>query len=626
MRLLSCFGWVYVVDGCIDIVTHALCLLSCKQLCCLSQSMCIIMMHYVMLPVNDRSHLFIIRFLTDLEKHSIEMAYFYLVFLVIQTAMSLTKYLDEDCVRLRKPLHRLTEDERMLYVKGYQALRRSGKLDIISTTHAANVAVHKGASFFFLHAYMIWEAETAIRQMGEEYKCFAMPYWDYTRDSGLESDPTIFHLNVGADGNRQNDFCMDDPLWSSDNYWSTDAYTCMNDETRNPPRCCLKRSVSDTQLLPSAAQIASVYIHNSNYLLFETQIDHFHVWPHFYLAVNTWSQMATAYAVDDPIFFLLHTFTLYQRALWTTCYQYDDIDVSELQKYPDAYTPSCNPNMLDCGVVGLDAPYNLQGMTETDWALAAKMDLTPRMFYDIEDWNVQYDFGDFYYKSKLNEWCPVDIVNPDWFVSVSYVDADAKDAEYHNPLQEFIDETWDDLKAQQDELGLTDEEVYFAVESISCKHHRKTSPNSCYNEDAAHEYETCASQDIYDPDISLDDMLQFDGVKQNECLTKRRKQIYAVADYDYSIPLQLCNGAYDYQCPEFEMPRARAKELQLNRARVVQSELQFVSWYNSDGYKIMVLFSLCIFAVLSVIIIKCCHTNPKENTKQDIEYGTFAVC
>eukprot|EP01084_Bolivina_argentea_P038395 70977_1 len=133
-----------------------------------------------------------------------------------------------------------------------------------------------------------------------------MPYWDYTIDSGLEKDPTIFHLNVGANGNNQNMFCMDDPLWGVDNYWSTDTDTCMNGETRDPPRCCLKRSVSDTQLLPNTMQIAAAFVNNNNFLLFETQMTHYHTWPHFYLAVNTWSQMATAYAVDDPIFFLLH--------------------------------------------------------------------------------------------------------------------------------------------------------------------------------------------------------------------------------------------------------------------------------------------------------------------------------
>ena len=48
----------------------------------------------------------------------------------------------------------------------------------------------------------------------------------------------------------------------------------------------------------------------------------------------------------------------------TTCYEYDQIPVYELGAFLDAYTASCNPNMLDCGVTGLDAPYNLYPLDE----------------------------------------------------------------------------------------------------------------------------------------------------------------------------------------------------------------------------------------------------------------------
>ena len=60
----------------------------------------------------------------------------------------------EDCPRLRRPFHTLTGEERKLYVNGFIELRRNGKLDAISAAHAANTPSHKGASFFFLHAYL----------------------------------------------------------------------------------------------------------------------------------------------------------------------------------------------------------------------------------------------------------------------------------------------------------------------------------------------------------------------------------------------------------------------------------------------------------------------------------------
>ncbi len=82
-----------------------------------------------------------------------------------------------------------------------------------------------------------------------------------------------------------------------------------------------------------------------------------------------------------------------QLDLWRSCYGYDQIAVYELGDYPDAYTPSCNPNMDDCGVVGIDAPYNLEPLDQMDWALASSMDITPRMLWNPKIWNVQYDLG-----------------------------------------------------------------------------------------------------------------------------------------------------------------------------------------------------------------------------------------
>ena len=79
-----------------------------------------------------------------------------LALLAIPGFQSAGLYRDESCNRVRKPIHTLSEEERMLYVNGFQELRKNGKLEILATTHAANVASHKGSSFFFLHAYMIW--------------------------------------------------------------------------------------------------------------------------------------------------------------------------------------------------------------------------------------------------------------------------------------------------------------------------------------------------------------------------------------------------------------------------------------------------------------------------------------
>jgi len=564
-----------------------------------------------------------------------------------------TMFREEDCPRVRQAFHTLSEDERMLYVKGFVELRKNGKLEQIATAHAANVAVHKGSSFFFLHAYMIWEAETAIRELGGDFACFSMPYWDYTMDSGLEHDPSIFHLNIGGNGDPSGDFCMtQSAVWgNTDIYWSIDADTCADGEQRNPPRCCLKRSVSDSQLLPSQAQIGSVFVANYNFLMFETQIDHYHVWPHFYLAVDTRSQMATAYAVDDPLFFLLHTFTLYQLDLWRTCYEYDQIPVYELGAFPDAYTASCNPNMLDCGVVGLDAPYNLYPLDEQDWALASQYEITPRMLFNPKIWNVQYDLGSFYYRSRLNEWCEDKAMHgdvagpdPDLFVDITNGEdgnGDLLSSQRSNDLHNFIDETWDELKANQEELGMTMEEMFLAVESLSCKYHRENGLNSCWDAETMEELEveTCEHKGLgVEDELTLEQMMEMEGVKDNECLQRRRKQILSVSGFDDSIALKACNGLYDYQCPEWEHEEAEAV-----RERLVSQHLAKVTMaeevrgggkfgYQEMASLVALLCSVAVVMVCGTVVLAaraCRGRGKKVSYVEDIvdeeaaAYGTF---
>ncbi len=221
--------------------------------------------------------------------------------------------------------------------------------------------------------------------------------------------------------------------------------------------------------------------------------------------------------------------------------------------------------------------YNLYPLNEQNWTLASKMDITPRMFYDISDWNIQYDLGDFYIRSKLNEWCEYNAIhndiigpNPNWFIDLTETYVFEK---RENKLQEFIDNKWNELKSQQNELGLSNNEIYSAVESLSCKYHRIKSENSCYdiNDNIINnnQYETCKSKNIiYKNDITLNDMLQFNGVKENECLIKRRTQLYSVIGLDDSIKIPLCNGEFDYKCPDW----------QYEEHYLLKNNLLFVYW------------------------------------------------
>merc|ERR1719153_895370 len=84
-----------------------------------------------------------------------------------------SKYFDEACDRVRRPMHMLTDQELMLYVDGLQAIRSNGKFQVMVDAHAGYTEVHCGSSFFFYHSYYVWEVETQIRALGGRFECFS---------------------------------------------------------------------------------------------------------------------------------------------------------------------------------------------------------------------------------------------------------------------------------------------------------------------------------------------------------------------------------------------------------------------------------------------------------------------
>lgn len=140
----------------------------------------------------------------------------------------------------------------MLFVTGYQTLNRESILQKFISSHkkAATgnpLKLHYTSLDFYWHSYWLYEFENAIRDLGGEYECFAMPYWDVTKDEAYwnqTENPDINKMpiyggNLGGDGDIDNDYCVGEP-------WSLEQYTthslCADDE--EPKNCCLKRYVA----------------------------------------------------------------------------------------------------------------------------------------------------------------------------------------------------------------------------------------------------------------------------------------------------------------------------------------------------------------------------------------------
>ena len=123
-----------------------------------------------------------------------------------------TYYADE-CQRIRRPWHELTQSERDLYISGLLKIRENGQQNIdideliaIGSVHADIYApfIHKTSSYLYWHGYILWELESRIRALGGKYKCFGMPYWDFTLESGRESHPLILSTGLGGNGDPNN--------------------------------------------------------------------------------------------------------------------------------------------------------------------------------------------------------------------------------------------------------------------------------------------------------------------------------------------------------------------------------------------------------------------------------------
>jgi len=309
---------------------------------------------------------------------------------------------DDECERVRRPMHLLTDQELMLYVEGMQAIRSNGKFQIMADAHSQYTEVHRGSSFFFYHSYYVWEVETQIRTLGGRFDCFSLPYYDWTVDAGHERHPTVLHSVFGGDGDGENMHCIETPrdLWTTQRW---PLHELCGAEEHVDQGCCLKRALMKNHSISSAATLAPI-LQRSDFLAFDGGILMEHQMVHWLFGNGDECEschMATGYSMDDPIFLMLHGFTAYLRALWSACHGYDQIASEDLVDESDAYTASCIEDYDECGAILLDEPYYFGAMVTQQWSLASRMSVTPRKMWNFADWGVRYDHGTFLRNSGL---------------------------------------------------------------------------------------------------------------------------------------------------------------------------------------------------------------------------------
>eukprot|EP00486_Rosalina_sp_Unknown_P000728 CAMPEP_0201563930 /NCGR_PEP_ID=MMETSP0190_2-20130828/1569_1 /ASSEMBLY_ACC=CAM_ASM_000263 /TAXON_ID=37353 /ORGANISM="Rosalina sp." /LENGTH=318 /DNA_ID=CAMNT_0047979379 /DNA_START=115 /DNA_END=1068 /DNA_ORIENTATION=+ len=296
-----------------------------------------------------------------------------------------TYYADE-CPRMRRGWHTLSDEERGLFVNGLLKLRENGEQNIdideliaIGSVHADIYApfTHKTSSYLYWHGYLVWELESRIRNLGDEYKCFGMPYWDFTLEVGHESDPLIFNTGLGGNGDINDHYKVNQYSWpdiTTEQFWQPDDCYSEGDQY---PICSLKRALRSDFEMTTVKELGDSLINAPN---FEDLYHYLHISGHAVHLIDGDDSLDEdgndVYQFDqsyEPIWYLFHSMVQYHQGIWTDCNDYDQIPMDELDNHPEAFTEICNPDnpndfpdeWLACS---LDSPMHFGGkLIDNEW-------------------------------------------------------------------------------------------------------------------------------------------------------------------------------------------------------------------------------------------------------------------
>jgi len=347
--------------------------------------------------------------------------------------------------RTRRPWHTLSHEDQMLYVDGFQKLTRESVMTLFVESHeratsAAN-NIHLTSQNFFWHSYWLWEMENTFRALGTEYECFTLPYWDVTHDADAWSqmDPAkdinelpIYNSNLGGNGDIDNDYCVGDP-WSKE-YYVTDS-CCADDE--EAMSCCLKRfheADGNDSLLWNKADFAQVIYADekyANYASFSNRMFWIHGSIHDFVGSisGVHFNRNEGQPSADPLFPMFHMFIEVVRLLHEDCYQYDTLNMFEL----DDYMPNSFIVMNTTLDYAMDFSILCDGTDDQMTRLCSDTTITPRLMYDISpntQFQVVYELGEFWTNNPNLKSVCADNLNSTWW---NVVDA-ATDAEHNEGI------------------------------------------------------------------------------------------------------------------------------------------------------------------------------------------------
>ena len=223
----------------------------------------------------------------------------------------------ETCPRIRRALTDPNVDY-AFFVRGIQAIKDSGVYDNITRLHANATTFadfHNNHLFLPWHRWYVAALEDAVRALGGEFACFAVPYWEWSMDAGNESSAIMWSMA----GNGLGEECVTDGPFAS---W------------RDLDGKCLRRGGDARIRFASDLELASLIANATTYADFAAVYEKGpHARPHLFTA----GQMKTPAAPDDPVFWAHHAYVDFVFEAWRLCHNLTDVP-PELMGVPMTYT------------------------------------------------------------------------------------------------------------------------------------------------------------------------------------------------------------------------------------------------------------------------------------------------
>jgi len=329
---------------------------------------------------------------------------------------------DTECPRIRKEWNTLDQSERDLYINGVLALANNGKFQTFTRQHgqaAAEAQAHGTSGFLPWHRLFLWELETQIRNLGGDYECFGLPYWNMGKeveDYGfIHSDYSILNSGLGGIGDSSDNYCVTDGAFTQ--YAYTPEYCPGGSWDSNSGNCCLRRrTLADSNFqgwLYTNAEMADAITQDSFYGRDDTTANkgirkNLELGPHGAAHCTVGGCGGTGghlgnglYSPSDPIFYLLHGYVDMLWALWQDYNDYDLVDKDDItgKMYDGRLSNS-----------GVDTALVFDVLINTGWSTLDGTD-TARDMHSIVDMGYKYDRGSFITEGHFDE----TNLNDDWF-------------------------------------------------------------------------------------------------------------------------------------------------------------------------------------------------------------------